>query len=31
VREISLVKPGGDHLDIDWWRADRGLKHVDRT
>jgi hypothetical protein len=25
------VKPGGDHLDIDWWRADRGLKHVDRT
>jgi hypothetical protein len=30
VREISLVRPAGEHLDIDWWRADRGLKHVDR-
>jgi hypothetical protein len=31
VREISLVRPAGDHLDIDWWRSGVGLKHVDRT
>ena len=30
VREMSLVRPGGDHLDIDWWRSDTGVKHVDR-
>ncbi|MCA1647645.1 MAG: pyridoxamine 5'-phosphate oxidase family protein [Chloroflexi bacterium] len=32
IREISLIKPGGDHLDIDWWRADEATttRHVDR-
>jgi hypothetical protein len=30
VREISMIRPGGNHLDIDWWREDAGLRHVDR-
>lgn len=30
VREISLIRPGGDHLDIDWWQHDAGTKHVER-
>ena len=30
VREMSVVRPGGDHLDIDWWQSDSGVKHVDR-
>jgi len=21
VYEVSMVRPGGDHLDIDWWRV----------
>jgi hypothetical protein len=30
VREIWMVRPAGDHLDIDWWRSDTGVKHVER-
>lgn len=30
VREMSFLKPAGDHLDIDWWTEDGGLRHVDR-
>jgi hypothetical protein len=30
VREISMLRPAGDHLDIDWWREGAGLHHVDR-
>jgi hypothetical protein len=31
VREISMIRPAGDHLDIDWWRADGGAaRHVER-
>jgi hypothetical protein len=30
VDELSLIKPGGDHLDIDWWHAGKGVRHVER-
>ncbi len=30
VREISLVRPGGDHLDLDWWREGAQTTHLDR-
>jgi len=30
VREISMVKPAGDHLQIDMWSERGGIKHVDR-
>ena len=30
VREISIVRPSGDHLDIDWWHAGGSVKHVER-
>ncbi|HEX4777184.1 MAG TPA: pyridoxamine 5'-phosphate oxidase family protein [Acidimicrobiia bacterium] len=30
VREMSFLKPAGDHLDIDWWTEGGGLRHVDR-
>jgi hypothetical protein len=30
VDEVSILRPAGDHLDIDFWRAHDGLHHVDR-
>ncbi len=30
VLEVSTVHPGGDHLDIEWWREGDGLKRVER-
>jgi hypothetical protein len=30
VREVSTVKPAGDHLDIESWREGRGLRKVER-
>jgi hypothetical protein len=30
VTEISMLKPAGDHLDIEFWSERGGLKHVDR-
>jgi hypothetical protein len=30
VHELSMVKPAGDHLEIDFWSEKGGLKHVDR-
>ncbi len=30
VGEISLIRPGGDHLKIDWWTAKQGLRSVER-
>jgi hypothetical protein len=30
VREMSMVRPGGDHLDIDWWKAGEEVRHLDR-
>jgi len=30
VREVSTVKPAGDHLDIDVWREGRGVRKVER-
>jgi pyridoxamine 5'-phosphate oxidase-like protein len=30
VHEVSMIRPGGDHLDIDFWRERDGLHHVDR-
>lgn len=30
VTEVSTLRPGGDHLDIDTWHEDRGVGHVDR-
>ena len=30
VHEISMVKPAGDHLQIDSWSERGGIKHVDR-
>jgi hypothetical protein len=30
VAELSLVRPAGDHLDVDWWRESDGLHHLDR-
>jgi len=28
--EVSIMRPAGDHLEIDWWRERDGLHHVDR-
>jgi hypothetical protein len=30
VTEVVTIKPSGDHLDIDIWREDAGVRHVDR-
>jgi len=30
VREVSTVKPAGDHLAIESWREGRGVKKVER-
>jgi hypothetical protein len=30
VLEISLIKPGGDHLDIAWWHEGEQEKRVER-
>jgi hypothetical protein len=30
VREISMIKPGGDHLDIDWWTEGGPTKRIER-
>jgi len=30
VKEVSTVKPAGDHLDIESWREGRGLRKVER-
>ena len=30
VHEMSLIKPGGDHLDIDFWRAGQPPTRVER-
>jgi len=30
VREVSTVKPDGDHLDIESWREGRGVRKVER-
>jgi hypothetical protein len=30
VDEVSILRPAGDHLDIDWWRERDGLHHLDR-
>jgi hypothetical protein len=30
VQELSLIRPGGDHLNIDWWRAGKDVRHVER-
>jgi hypothetical protein len=30
VREMSLIKPGGDHLDIDWWKQGGQTKRIER-
>ena len=30
VREISLLRPAGDHLDIRWWRQGVGERQLDR-
>jgi Pyridoxamine 5'-phosphate oxidase len=30
VGEVSMVRPAGDHLDIDWWRERDGVHHLDR-
>jgi hypothetical protein len=30
LNEISMLKPAGDHLQIDTWSERGGIKHVDR-
>ena len=30
VDEVSILRPAGDHLDIDWWRERDGVHHLDR-
>ena len=30
VRAVSTVKPAGDHLDIEMWSEDRGVRKVER-
>ncbi|HEX7277196.1 MAG TPA: pyridoxamine 5'-phosphate oxidase family protein [Acidimicrobiales bacterium] len=30
VREMSTLKPAGDHLDIESWREGRGVRKVER-
>lgn len=30
IQELSMVRPAGEHLDVDSWREGSGLKHVAR-
>ncbi len=30
VTEVSMLRPAGDHLDIDIWREGRGVRRVER-
>jgi len=30
VTEVMFLKPGGDHLAIEWWREGTGTKRVER-
>lgn len=30
ILEISMVRPGGDHLNIDWWREGHQVSRVER-
>ena len=30
VLELSMVRPAGDHLDIEWWREGEGVRRVER-
>ncbi len=30
VREVSLLRPAGDHLDIQWWREGEPVHRVER-
>jgi hypothetical protein len=30
VREVAMVRPAGDHLDIEWWRDGAGVSRVER-
>jgi hypothetical protein len=30
LRAVSMLRPAGDHLDIDWWDEATGVHHVDR-
>jgi hypothetical protein len=30
VQEVSIVRPGGDHLDIEWWREGGRVQRVER-
>jgi len=30
IDEVFLLRPAGDHLDLDWWTPAGGLRHVDR-
>jgi hypothetical protein len=30
VRELSMVRPAGDHLDIEWWREGGDVRRVER-
>jgi hypothetical protein len=30
VRDVSMMRPAGDHLDIEWWREGEGVKGVER-
>jgi hypothetical protein len=30
VREMSMIKPGGDHLDIQWWKQDEPTMRIER-
>lgn len=30
VSEVSMLRPGGDHLAIEWWREGEGAKRVER-
>lgn len=30
VLEMSMVRPDGDHLDIDWWKVGDEVRHLDR-
>ena len=30
VREVSTVRPNGDHLDIEWWKEGERVRRVER-
>ena len=30
VTEVSMLRPAGDHLDIEWWRPGEPLHRIDR-